>query len=215
MTTTYSRTRKRALWIAVTLGLAVAVLVPARARILTGVGRAMMTSEPLAPADVLVLTPESGLAGRIEASDLLRNHVVKGIVVLIAEPNASTRELQRRGFMFAGDPSVGQLEVLGVPLAAVDTIPASEGGTSESSRALADWYRDRPPTRILVMVSPTHARRFRRALARVWRCPSPFPAIKTTEFDDFRAENWWQSRRTLREGLEELEKLLLDYVLHP
>ena len=31
----------------------------------------------------------------------------------------------------------------------------------------------------------------------------------------FRADDWWQSRTTVREGLVELEKLGLDYARHP
>ena len=39
--------------------------------------------------------------------------------------------------------------------------------------------------------------------------------VVTTPYALFRADDWWPSRTTLREGLVELEKLTLDYARHP
>jgi hypothetical protein len=39
--------------------------------------------------------------------------------------------------------------------------------------------------------------------------------VHPTRWDTFRGENWWESRATLRRGLGELQKLLLDFALHP
>jgi len=39
--------------------------------------------------------------------------------------------------------------------------------------------------------------------------------VVTTPYAMFRAEDWWRSRTTLREGLVELQKLALDYARHP
>ena len=186
----------------------------ARTTILTSLGRAMTTSDPLAPADLAVLTPESGDGGEIEVSDLFRDHVVTRVAVLLPQPMIATAELERRGVHAHADP-LDVLVQLGVPPNAIVAVPAGEGGTTESTKALATWYRSRMANRIIVIVSPTHARRYRRALARVWQGPGPLPAIRITRFDEFRAETWWRTRGTLRAGLGELQKLLLDYVSHP
>jgi hypothetical protein len=64
-------------------------------------------------------------------------------------------------------------------------------------------------------VGPSHGRRYRRALRRAWPGESPAPIVMTAPYGLFRAEDWWQSRTTVREGLVELEKLALDYARHP
>ena len=43
----------------------------------------------------------------------------------------------------------------------------------------------------------------------------PAPIVITAPYALFRADDWWQSRTTVREGLVELEKLALDFVRHP
>jgi hypothetical protein len=185
----------------------------ARAAILGYVGRVMTASDPLAPAELAVLTPDSGDCA-LEISDLFRDHLVKRVAVLAPEPTPALRELERRG-VHRQDGPLDVLVQLGVPSATIVTIPAGEGGTIDSTKALADWCFNHPADGIIVVVSPTHARRFRRALGRVWRGPGPLPSIHVTKFDQFRADDWWRSRRTLREGIVELQKLMLDYVSHP
>jgi hypothetical protein len=52
-------------------------------------------------------------------------------------------------------------------------------------------------------------------LLRAWPQGRPAPRVVITQYSLFRADDWWTSRSTLREGLVEMEKLGLDYVLHP
>jgi hypothetical protein len=72
-----------------------------------------------------------------------------------------------------------------------------------------------PGNKVMVVVGPSHGRRYRRALRRVWPGAQPAPVVVTTLYGLFRPEDWWRSRTTLREGLVEMEKLALDYVAHP
>jgi hypothetical protein len=67
----------------------------------------------------------------------------------------------------------------------------------------------------VVVVSPSHGRRYRRTLLRAWPAGHPTPRVVVTQYSLFRGDDWWQSRTTVREGLVEIEKLGLDYVLHP
>jgi hypothetical protein len=67
----------------------------------------------------------------------------------------------------------------------------------------------------VVVVAPSHGRRYRRALLRAWPAGHPMPRVVITQYSLFRGDDWWQSRTTVREGLVEIEKLGLDYVLHP
>ena len=84
--------------------------------------------------------------------------------------------------------------------------------TAATSRQTASAH---PSAQVVVVVGPSHGRRYRRALLRAWPDSAPRPRVVTTSYGLFRADDWWQSRTTLRDGLVEFEKLLLDYVAHP
>jgi len=187
---------------------------PLRQDVLTAIANLLVVADPVTTADLAVVTPESGAAGDLEASDLYRNSKVKSILVLVPTPLPVDRELKRRGVHYP-NLAVDTLVQLGVPPSAIATLDAGEGGTTENTTALSKWVIAGRRTSVVVIVSPTHARRYRRALNRVWPATAPSPSVTPTRYAQFRPQDWWRSRATLREGLMELEKLALDYVQHP
>ena len=208
-----SQRRRLAVAVAVVLVALLAPFVPAlRHGTLRAMGRVLIVSDPVGPADVGVVT-ETGEAGELEVSDLYHDHVFPRVIVLVPAPTAPDRELLRRGVQ-REDITVTTLRQLGVPPGVITTIEAGEGGTTDSTQALADWVRNHP-ARILVVVSPTHARRYRRTLLRVWPANVPPPRVTFPRAHSFHAQDWWVARRTRRDGIFELEKLLWDYVRHP
>jgi uncharacterized SAM-binding protein YcdF (DUF218 family) len=203
-------------------GLAVLLLVavgavaiaPIRHMMLRGAGRLLVASDEIAPADLLAMDVESREAGLLTLSDLFRARTGRAIGLLKAKSTAIDEELQRRGVVVPNF-TVELLAQLGVPKDAIVHIPTDESGTTETAAALDGWARAHSGTRVLVVVGPSHGRRYRRALRRVWPDGQPTPIVVSTSYGLFRPEDWWQSRTTLREGLVELEKLALDYVAHP
>lgn len=194
------------------LGVLVAAIPAARSGALRMIGGALVINEPLVPVDIAVMT-ESGEAGELELSDLYRERVMPRVMVLTPAPSSAERELQRRG-VHREDFVVTTLVALGVPREAIITVEAGEGGTTESTEALATWAADHP-CRVLVVVSPTHARRYRRTLQRIWPQHVPAAVIRYPRANPFHTDDWWEARRTRREGLFELQKLVWDYLRHP
>jgi len=190
----------------------VAVVPAARRAALRWAGGVLVVSDPDASADVGVMT-ESGEGDEIGLSDLFQRRAFPRVLVLAPAPNPVDLELKKRG-VHLEDRVVSTLRQLGVPSSVITTLEAGEGGTNDSAQALADWARDHP-SRVLVVISPTHTRRYRRTLLRVWPPGVAAPRIAWSTHALFHADDWWQSRRTLREGLFELEKLAWDYVTHP
>ena len=197
---------------AIVCAVAVAAVPASRHAALRAIGHLMVLNDPIESADVGV-TLESVEAGALEASDLYHRGVIPRIVVLVAAATAVDQEFARRGIP-REDLTSRTIVRLGVPAAAIETVEAGEAGTTEATQALAGWVRLHP-NRVLVIVSPNHTRRFRRALLRVWPPNVPRPRVTSPRANLFRAEDWWVSRRTLRDGLFELEKLAWDYVRHP
>ena len=194
--------------------LGAAAIAPVRHALLRGVGRMLTVSDGADSADLLAMDAESGAAGVLTLSDLYRAHPSATLALLRPVSTSLDAELERRGVR-QPDFAFDTLRQLGVPASAIVRIAAGEGGTTESTAALAAWARANPGKRVLVVVGPSHGRRYRRALRRAWPGALPVPAVVTTRYGLFRSEDWWQSRTTLREGLVEIEKLALDYAAHP
>ena len=205
----------RALRLVASLILLVAATVfvpPVRHTILRSLGRVLVTTDPVQPADVGVMT-ESGDGGEIEVSQLYHQGVFPRVLVLAPAPTAVDAEYVRLG-VHRVDVVLTTLRQLGVPDSAVIRLDAGEGGTTDSALALVRWVREHSG-RVLVVVEPTHARRYRRTLRRIWPDGMASPVVTVPRITLFHVEDWWRSRRTLRDGLFELQKLAWDYVTHP
>jgi hypothetical protein len=200
--------------IIIAIAVAAGVIGPVRRAALRSAGQLLVAADDERAADVLAIDVESGPAGALKVSDLYRAQPNATVALLMPDATRLHDELQRRGVVLP-NPIVEILRQLGVPNDAVIQIPAGEGGTTETTAALAAWARAHPDKRVLVVVGPSHGRRFRRALRRSWPAGQLPATVVTTPYALFRAEDWWQSRTTVREGLVELEKLGLDYARHP
>ena len=188
---------------------------PVRRAALRGAGQILVAADQEGPADLVVMDVESGAAGILSIGDLHRSQPAARVGLLVPENTKVDRELQRRGIVLP-NLTLEMFAQLGIPSDAIVRIPAGEGGTTETAAALGEWGRRNPGKRVLVVVGPSHGRRFRRALRRAWPDDGhPVPLVVTTAYAMFRPDDWWQSRTTLREGLVELEKLALDYARHP
>jgi hypothetical protein len=208
---------RRAIVAAIVLIAVAAAIPPVRHGVLRGVGAALLLREPIEQADVVVISESGGVeefqAAELEAADLFASGTVRHVMLLRSTKDAIDRELVRRGVRVE-DPAIGILRQLGVPDSALIVIEAGEGGTTESTRAVAEWVRAHP-SRVVVVIGAAHSRRYRRALMRVWPAGMALPRITYPQRTAFHADDWWRSRRTLREGLFELQKLAWDFISHP
>jgi hypothetical protein len=212
-------TRRRKLLVACGVALVVAgtaAAIPSvRRSVLQRVGRHLAASDQPAAADFIAMDVESGFAGALKIADLHREQPRAVIGLLVPRQTSLDAALRSRRIKLAPDVMMDVLEQLEIPRYAVAQIPAGEGGTMETVDALAGWSRANPTSRVLVVVGPSHGRRYRRALLRAWPDGHPTPRVVVTQYALFRGDDWWKSRTTLREGLVEIEKLALDYLAHP
>ena len=196
------------------VGVGAAAIGPVRRAALRGLGHMLVASDDVRPADLLVMDVESGRAGILTVGDLRRSQPTATVGVLMRKATSIDAELARRGIVLP-DLTLSMLAQLGIPPEAIVKMAVGDDGTTETAAALSEWGRQNPGKRALVVVGPSHGRRYRRVLRRVWPAGNPAPIVVTTAYGLFRADDWWTSRTTAREGLVELEKLLLDYVQHP
>jgi hypothetical protein len=195
--------------------LAIVAIRPIREPVLRAAGWALVANnEAVAPADVIVLAVDSGGAGALEAADLVQSGVAKRVAVFEDPPSGEDFEFIRRGLPYedAGARQIRQLRMLGVT--DVVRIPKVEGTESEG-QVLPRWSDEQHLGSMVVVATKDHSRRLRRVLGRAMKGHPTHVTVQAARYSSFDPDRWWETRGGVRTEIIELQKLLLDFVLHP
>jgi hypothetical protein len=194
----------------VTLVAATIVAVPSvREPVLRAAGWALVINEPIAPADIIVVSSFAGGAGAREAADLVQS----GIATRVAVFSDPLHEFIRRGLPGRAARQIRQLKSLGVT--DVVQIPTTEVGTNAEARTLLPWCDQHQFQSIVLVTTRDHSRRSRRVLNRVMKGHPTHVTVQPTRYSWFDPDQWWKTRGGARTEIIELQKLVLDAVLHP
>jgi hypothetical protein len=185
-----------------------------REPVLRAAGWALVASEPVAPADVIVLTLDSGGAGALEAADLFHGGVSKRVAVFEDPPSGEDFEFIRRGLPYENLSArqIRQLASLGVTN--VERISKIDGTESEG-RALPQWCDGQGLRSVVVVAARDHSRRLQRVLHRTMKGHTTQVTVQSSRYSSFDPDRWWKTRGGVRAEIIEFQKLLLDFVLHP
>jgi hypothetical protein len=66
---------------------------------------ALVVNEPVAPADIIVVAPDSGGAGALEAADLMQSGIATRVAFFADPPSAEDHEFIRRGLPYEDEAS--------------------------------------------------------------------------------------------------------------
>ena len=182
--------------------------------VLRAAGWALVINEPVASADVIVVSLASGGAGALEAADLVQSNISKRVAVFMDPPSGEDHEFIRRGLPYedAGTRQIRQLRSLGV----TDVVQISRiDGTESEGRVLPSWCDDHQLRSIVVVATKDHSRRLQRVLDRVMKGHPTRVTVQAARYSTFDPDRWWETRTGVRIEIFELQKLLLDLVLHP
>jgi hypothetical protein len=193
----------------------VAVVDPLRTSLLRAMGRFLVATDELRPADVIVLDVDSDGAGVLAATDLVHEHVADRVAVFGDPPVALDREFQRRGIPYhdAAAISVKQLHALGIDL--VEVIPRTVTDANDESRILPAWCSEHRYGNVLLVSTAERSRRTARIVRRAMSGHDLIISVHASRYSDFDPDNWWKSRTSVRKEIIESEKLLTDILLHP
>ena len=185
-----------------------------REPVLRAAGWALVVDEPVGPADIIVLSLDSGGAGALQAADLVQSGISERVAVFMDPPDAEDREFIRRGLPYedAAARQIRQLRSLGV----TDVVQISRiNGTESEGRVLPAWCDEHQFRSIVVVATTDHSRRLRRVLDRAMQGHPTRVAVQAARYSSFDPDRWWESRSGVRTEIFELQKLLLDVMLHP
>lgn len=207
--------RRRAVpTLALGLGALLAAAWVVRRPLLTAVGSFLVAEDPLAPAEVLIVSNTNVRAVALEAADLYRAGVSASILLPEQRADRLDALLERRGVRLASTTALARaiLEASGVPPTAIALLPGPVDGTSAEIRAIVAHAARERPRRILYLTARSHTARARRKLRRELP-PGTDAAVRASRYDPFAAESWWQRRGTTREVLTEYLRWVNTFAL--
>jgi hypothetical protein len=211
-----TRLRWALILVVVALAAAMIVIVPSLGEsAMRAAGWALVVSEPVAPADIIVVSPYSGGAGVLEAADLVLSGIAKRVAVFKDPPSNEDREFIRRGLPYedVAARQIRQLSWLGVT--DVVQIPRTDVGTEAEGQALPPWCDQHGFRSIVFVAARDHSRRLRRVLDRVMKGHATRVTVQPARYSSFDPDRWWNTRNGVRTEIVELQKLMLEVVLHP
>jgi hypothetical protein len=183
--------------------------------VLRAAGWALVTEEPISPADIIVIATDSFGAGALQATDLVHSGVATRVAVFNDPPSGEYLEFISRGLPYedAAVLQIRQLKWLGVT--DIRQIPRTEAGTNGEVLALAPWCDQHKFRSVVFVVSKSHSRRARRVVSREMKGHLTKITVQPESYSNFDPDRWWETRHGIRIEIIELQKLALDFILHP
>ena len=185
-----------------------------REPVLRAAGWALVVSEPVLPADIIVVSLSSGGAGALEAADLIQTGIARRVAVF-TDAEWGRWEFIRRGLPYEDESArrIRQLRWLGVT--DVVEIPRTQAGTEGEGQVLPSWCDQHQIRSIVFVAARDHSRRVRFVLGRVMKGHPTRVMVQPAHYSTFDPDLWWETRDGVRMEIVELQKLLLEIVLHP
>ena len=209
----------RLMWVAILMVTAVATAIAAVPSLwepfLRSAGWVLVVNEPVGPADIIVISPDSGGAGALEAADLVLSGIAKRVAVFADPPSGEDKEFIRRGLPYEDGAArqIRQLTWLGVT--DITQIPRTDAGTEGEGDVLPPWCEQHQFQTVVFVAARDHSRRSRRVIDRAMKGHLTQVIVRPARYSSFDPDQWWKSRGGVRTVIFELQKLTLDVVLHP
>jgi uncharacterized SAM-binding protein YcdF (DUF218 family) len=209
-----ARSRRRSIaWIAVVVLTVVAATYALSPTLLTAAGSRLVYSDPLEPADAIVVLAPS-MDRVMEAAELYGQGYAPLVVVTRASRDVGEQELIDRGMLqSAEDRRRDVLIGLGVPRTSIVQLDQLADSTAEEARWFAEWASRHPIRRAIVVTSPPHTYRSRQTFIRAVENLELEIRVHPSSRHPFHSDSWWRSRRTLRDGLSEWQKLIYYWLV--
>jgi len=137
------------------------------------------------------------------------------VAVFTDPPSGEDHEFIRRGLPYedASARQIRQLRWLGVT--DVMQIAGTEAGTKGESQVLPPWCDQHQFRSIVFVAARDHSRRWRRVLNRVMKGHPTRVMVQPERYSIFDPDRWWETRDGVRTEIVELQKLVLEVILHP
>lgn len=182
--------------------------------VLPFLGRFLYTEDPLQRSDAMFVLAGTMAERPLEAFDLYRGGYAPVIVLSRDEPDGGQIALARRGIRMPDNVDMARdlLERLGVPPAAIISLPGVNDSTADEARSIRDLVRERGWRQLLVVTSKMHTRRVRLTMKREMKGLDVAVIVRGSRYDPSDPAHWWRRRADARFVLIETEKFVAYFV---
>lgn len=160
---------------------------------LSRAGTALSASDPLKPADAIVV-----INGRIpwramKGADLYKQRLAPEVWLTVGNRNRAEIEMEGLDVHPIQEHVYSQqvLEKMGVPANVIHVIPARNRNTADEMRTIGSYAKHRGTKRVILVTSSYHSRRVR-SLWHQLVGESPQAIVQFTEGEPFNAGGWWK-----------------------
>jgi len=178
--------------------------------ILTQLGKYLVVQHPLAKSDLIVCLAGGDVERGLASADLFARGLAPKVFIAREPIPDGLETLKQRGIAYPEsiDLMAMILKGLGVPESAVIRNDQPVESTFEEAERVGSLLKEKKYRSLILVTSPTHSRRawltFRKAIPdkeiRIVVMPTPY--------SKYRAEDWWKTRRYVREVIMEYQKLI-------
>lgn len=197
-------------WIILLLVIAYVILYYYRVPILTCLGSYLIVQHTPAKADLIVFTIGKPIERGLTAAELYKKGLAQYIFITREElPDAYTLlEGKKAHYPETKDLVVTMLQGLGVPRAACIIGDRFSGNTFEEAKIVRELVQNREYQSLIIVTSPLHSRRVWMTFKRVFGKDEVKIIVVPSQYTNFRADNWWKTRKYDKEVFYEYLKLL-------
>ncbi len=162
------------------------------------------------PADVIVVLA-GGFERSLYAADLYRQGLAPKVWISSPARDGAARQLEEIGIVLPSEEDIHRRILVQKKVASpdIDFFGAGSLSTAEEAHALRNKLSTKP-LRLLVVTSPTHARRARIVLSDALTAQGSAVQVVATPYEHFEAY-WWRDQGSARSVILELTKLVFYY----
>lgn len=183
--------------------------------ILRGAAQMLVIDGHVEPTDIIVVALDSSGALVLEAADLVQSGIAPQVAVFTDPPDEAVREFIRRGLPYEDRSAeqIRQLKLLGVT--DVLQIPVINDELEGEIEVLPAWCDQHQFRSIVFVAGRSDSRRTRRMLDRAMKGHPTRVIVEPTRYSSFDLDRWWKTRGGIRNGIVQMQKLVVDIILHP
>jgi uncharacterized SAM-binding protein YcdF (DUF218 family) len=173
-------------------------------------GPILSIEDPLEKADAIFVLAGSRAERWLEARDLLKEGYAPHILLSAGLHEEAETVLAREGLHMPSEAEFAKkaLVTLGVPESSVTILEGRPDNTSDEGELLRTQATARGWRTVIVVTSKLHTRRAALAMRRALKGTPVRVVMRATRYDDTDPARWWQRRRTIREVVYEVPKLI-------
>lgn len=178
--------------------------------ILAQLGKYLVVEHPPLKSDLIVCLAGGDVERGIASADLFSQGLSEKVFIARERAPEGLEILRQKGVAYpeSVDRVVMILGSLGVPESAVIRGQRPVDSTFEEAETVATLAKEKGYRSLILVTSPTHSRRVWSTFRKAIPDENVRITVVTTPYSGFRAEDWWKTRRYVREVIMEYQKLI-------